>query len=291
MKIAYCIHYLGKSFDELSENIDQLIEFGDDVFVMINDDDLRDEMVITYADEPAVHISQIQQQALHGDLSLPRGQIVQLRNALDAEINEHKHYDRFITLTDGLLPLKSRKEIVKYLDAHEGQDIYYVISDSDQDESIKKRFENYAFFTNTLSFQKSMMVKGMNAITSKIVHNFKQREIEDTLVLSYPWFILTHESAKALADAFPYCSNTFKMSLYPEEMAIATMLRKFSPVPHHNESVWIVGDQGDYKLQSIIQPLSQNAIDTHPKALFGGTIHSDKNLNIYQNYFDAYVKE
>ena len=87
MRIAYCMHYTGTSFDELSENVDQLIEPGDEVFVMINDDDLRDQMVISYADEPALHVSQIQQKALDADLSLPRGQIVQLRNALDAQIN------------------------------------------------------------------------------------------------------------------------------------------------------------------------------------------------------------
>ena len=288
MKIAYCIHYLGKSFDELSENVDQLIDQGDDVFVMINDDDLRDQMVITYADDPALHVSQIQQQALHGDLSLPRGQIVQLRNALDAQINEKKSYDRFILLTDGMLPLKSKEEIVCYLDQYPDQDIYYIKATSQEDPSLKKRFENYAFFTNTLSFQKSKMVKGMNTITSKLVHNFKKREIEDTLVLSYPWFILTEKSARALGDAFPYCSNPFKMCLYPEELAIATMLRKFSDVKHHNESVWVVGKNGEYQFQEPIEPLSEEALRSHPKALFGATIHPETNLSIYQDYFDAY---
>ncbi len=290
MKIAYCMHYTGTSFDELSENVDQLIEPGDEVFVMINDDDLRDQMVISYADEPALHVSQIQQKVLDADLSLPRGQIVQLRNALDAQINERKHYDRFILMTDGMMPIRSRDTIVAYLNEHEGQDIYYVVNDSDHDETIAKRFENYAFFTNTMNFQTSRMIKGMNAMTSKIVHNFKQRKIEDTLVLSFPWFILTPESAKALADAFPYCSNTFKMCLYPEELAIATMLRKFAGTPHVNEDIWACGPTGTYALETPVGFLTAEAIESKPQALFGTKIKSDQNLDIYQNYFDAYVK-
>ncbi len=291
MKIAFCIHYMGTSYDELSENIDQLIEYGDEVFAMINDDDLRDQMVISYADEPSVHVSQIQQKALPADLSLPRGQIIQLRNALDAQINEHKQYDRFIVMSDGMLPLCTRRQLVDYLDQHEGKDIYYVVNDSSKDSSIEQRFENYAFFTNTINFQTSKMIKGMNAMTSKIVHNFKQRKIDDILVQSYPWFILTPQSAKILADEFAYCSNTFKMCLYPEELAIATMLRKFSPVEHINEDIWVCGPSGNYKSCEPIAPLTQEAIDQKPHALFGTKIKSSENLSIYQNYFDQYAKE
>lgn len=290
MKIAYCMHYIGTSFDELSENLDTLIEFGDDVFVMINDDDLRDQIVITYADEPAVHVSQVQQQALAGDLSLPRGQIVQLRNAFDAQVNEKKHYDRFVLMTDGMMPVRSRKDIVSYFEKLEGKDIYYVLSDSDTDGSIAKRFESYAFFTNTMSFQKSAMVKGMNAMTSKLVHSFKQRRIDDTLVLSYPWFVLTPQSARTLADAFPYCSNTFKMCLYPEELAIATMLRKFSPVEHVNENIWVCGKSGEYVMQKPFEPTTLETIAAHPDALFATKIKSDQNFDVYQDYFDAYLK-
>lgn len=71
MKIAYLMHYIGNDFEELSENIDQLLEQGDHVFVMINDEGLRDDIFIAYGSVPECHIAGMQGAALHGDLSLP----------------------------------------------------------------------------------------------------------------------------------------------------------------------------------------------------------------------------
>ena len=44
MKIAYLMHYMKKNFEEITENLDVLINQGDDVYLMVNDDDLRDDL-------------------------------------------------------------------------------------------------------------------------------------------------------------------------------------------------------------------------------------------------------
>ena len=163
------------------------------------------------------------------------------------------------------------------------------MDNSDENEEVKKRFENYAFFTNSYDFQKSKTIRAMNKMTSSLVHSFKKREIEDTIYISYPWFILTHESAEALADNLAYCSNTFKMCLYPEEMAIATMLHKFSNVNHHNENIWAVGKNGEYSLQQPMENVELGVIND--STYFAALAHSEDNLQVYEDYFDAYTCE
>lgn len=37
------------------------------------------------------------------------------------------------------------------------------------------RFEEYAFFTNSMDFQKSKIIQGMNKFTAGVIHNFKQK--------------------------------------------------------------------------------------------------------------------
>ena len=205
MKIAYLMHYMKNNFEEITENLDILINQGDDVYLMVNDDDLRDDLILSYCDTPQLHVAHHQQTALPADMSLPRGFIVLMKDALEYEKEDGSFtYDRFIIMTDGMIPTKSKAQLVEYLEAHEDEDIYYEVDNSEDNEEVKKRFENYAFFTNSYDFQKSKTIRAMNKMTSSLVHSFKKREIEDTIYVSYPWFVLTHESAKALADNFFY---------------------------------------------------------------------------------------
>ncbi len=291
MRIAYLMQYTDKDYDEVTENIDQFIDGGDDVYILCNESGIRDDMMLAYCDEPKLQIIYEQDGALPADLSMPRGFLVQMKKALEVEQTEGFTYDYFITLSDGMLPLVSREELVSYLNEHKGQDIYYEVGNSKDNEDIQRRFEDYAFFTNTMDFQKSRLIRGMNKMTSTVLHNFKQREFTDTIYQSYPWFILTHDSVQALAENIGYCSDTFKMSLYPEELALATMLHKFSKVPHHNENVWLCGKTADYQFTKPVQPLDEETIHANPGRLFGTKIHSTNNFNVYQNTFDMYLKK
>lgn len=47
MKIAYLMHYMKNNFEEITENLDILINQGDDVYLMVNDDDLRDDLILS----------------------------------------------------------------------------------------------------------------------------------------------------------------------------------------------------------------------------------------------------
>lgn len=291
MRIAYLMQYTENNYDEITENIDQLIDAGDDVYIILNSPDLRDDMTLAYCDEPALHIVHEQDGALPADLSMPRGFIVEMRNALEYEEEDEIKYDYFITLTDGMLPIVKKAELEEYLNQHSTKDIYYITGNSQEDEEVARRFEDYAFFTNAYDFQKSKMIRGMNKLTANVIHNFKQRTTDDTLYLSYPWFILTHDSAQALVDNFGYCAETFKMCLYPEELCLATMLQKFSTVEHVNENVWLSGETGKYEFKKPVSNITQELLDQNKTALFASKIHSSDNLYIYQNYFDKYRED
>ena len=289
MKIAYLIHYMKKNYDELSENLDTILDAGDDCFLIVNDDDLRDELMLAYANEPRMHLVHKQEAALPGDLSSPRGMIIQISDALEFEEENGFTYDAFINLTDGMLPITSKQKLEQYLNQYPDQDIYYIETTSENDPDLMTRFEEYAFFTNSIDFQKSKVIQGMNKFTANIIHNFKQKKLDDVLVLTYPWFILRHESAKALSENLSYCSNNFKMCLYPEELAIGTMLKKFSPLSHHNANIWRVNTDGKYQFETPISNVSRDSLNDND-AYFAAKIHSDDNFDLYQDYFDIYKR-
>ena len=60
MKIAYLMHS-DRKYDEVVETINQLTKQGDHVFIMINDDDLREQVQFVYMDYSRVHISHTQE--------------------------------------------------------------------------------------------------------------------------------------------------------------------------------------------------------------------------------------
>lgn len=288
MNIAYLIHYTGTNYEELSENIDQILDAGDSAFVMINDDKLRDDIFIAYGSIPECHVASQQASALYGDLSLPRGTIMQMKEAFELEEDyDDIHYDYFINLTDGMMLTVSKEKMDAYLEKLDGRDSYYVVADSDTNPELKKRFEEYAFFTNSLAFQKSKMLQGMNSFTKTIVKNFKKREMEDTIVQTWPWFILSRDSARKLVDNLAYCSSQFMMCLYPEELAFGTMLKKFGAKPPVSEKLWLTG-QGDYQSQARIKPVTMEQLCEHPEVMFAGLVSAKDNLTVYQDIFDVY---
>ena len=62
MKFAFLIH-TDRDYEEIIENINQLTKQGDHVFVMINDNELRDKIEFVYGEYPLVHISRVQEYA------------------------------------------------------------------------------------------------------------------------------------------------------------------------------------------------------------------------------------
>ena len=84
MKLAFLVH-TSRDYEEVIEMINQLTKQGDHVFIMINDNDLRDKVAFVYTDYLRVHVSRTQEYAQEGDLSLARGTIIQMKEAIEKD--------------------------------------------------------------------------------------------------------------------------------------------------------------------------------------------------------------
>lgn len=288
MKIAYLLH-TERDYEEIIEITNQLIKQGDHVFMMINDNSLRDKISFVYADDLKVHISHTQEFAQEGDLSLARGTIIQIKEALDIYA-----FDYFINLTDSMLPIKTRSEIVSYLEEHSGKDFYYI--DRNEDPQLRKKAEKYYTFTNLLAFPTSKFVRGITKATASVLSSLGiRRKLKDSYIIGSPWFILTNESAQKLAAHYDYVSTTFKLSWYPEEMYIPMMMKKFvydtKEDDHINNDLRIIGPNGSWEESSGAKPITEELLEQHPEALFAAKINTTDNLYLFERYFDKYNQD
>ena len=286
MKIAYLLQS-DRDYDEIVETLNQLVKQNDHAFVMINNDDLRDKVSFTFADHPRVHISRTQEFAQEGDLSLARGTIIQIKDSL-----QHDHFDYYINLTDGMIPIKKREDIVKFLEKDPTKDYYYVAHQ--ETPELKKKADKYYTFTNVIAFPKSRFIRGMTKASASFFAKFGfKRHLSEPYQIGSPWFMLTGKTGETLAEHFDYVSNTFKLSWYPEEMYIPMMMDKFVYIDgrqddHINQDYRVVGPDGTWKESSGAKPLTEDVLQAHPEALFGGMITAEDNMELYQNYFDKY---
>ena len=287
MTIAYLIHS-ERPYDELQELITQLTKQGDHVFIMINDNELRDQIAFTFMEYSKVHISQKQMYAQEGDLSLARGTLMQMKEALQLKNQE---FDYFINLTDGMVPLKSRMEILAYLKQYPDKDFFYVDRSEKDDPDLRKKTEKYYPYTNIITFPTNKFVRAMTRGMASILYAFHSKHnLEDEILIGSPWFILTRKSAEILIENFSYCSNTYKLSWYAEELYIPMMLHKFAPEryqEHINDNLRAVGD-GKWIESHVVLPCTTKAIETCPNALFGGRISAETEAGLYSSYFDIY---
>lgn len=284
MKIAYLMHSYCE-YEELVESINQLIKQGDHVFIMINNNDLREKIHFVYAESPKVHISSLQEFAQEGDLSMARGTALQMREALDMGIFEY-----FINLSDGMMPIKPRSEIIKVLEEANGRDFYYIDRDEKQDPELRKKTLKYYTYTNLLSFPKKKFTRWCTKANATFLNAIGiRRKLADEMYIGSPWFMLNQTSAAVIVDNFPYISETFKLSWYAEEMYIPMMLHKYSSTKGHiNDDYRVVGPKGKWIESQNTRPLTQEAINQYPNALFGGLINTESTLHLYEEYFDKY---
>lgn len=288
MKIAYLVHS-EREYDELVETINQLIRQGDHVFIMINDNDLRSKIHFVYADDRRVHISETQEFAQEGDLSLARGTIIQMREALQVG-----GFDYFINLTDGMMPIKARSEIVAFLEEHSGKDFYYIDRDEIEDPLLRKKALKYYTFTNLLSFPTSKFARWFTKANASFFYAIKlRRKSDECFIIGSPWFMLTKKTTMILAENMEYVSGMFKLSWYPEEMYIPMMIQKFvhqekDSSNHINNDYRVIGPDGKWNESSGGKVLDETTINKHPEALFASKITTDDNLYLYETYFDKY---
>jgi len=238
MHLAYLLTS-DSEYLEVAALIDSLIVEDDQVFVIHNNPKVMDRLRIYYGNHPEVHLYPAQDFALTGDLSLARGTLVMLREALEST------FDYVINLTDGMAPIKPRDQLVSYLEEHP-QDHYLIYSDEHKDPSLRKKYERYYPFTNLSYFQHEGFTRLLSKGLASIIHLFKKRNFPYTYVITSPWFVLSRATARLLVEHFGFLSQNFMLFWYPEEVWLGTMLEMLNHHEHINNDLrWLYPD-GDF---------------------------------------------
>ncbi len=285
MKIAYLM-YSGRKAYDIIPVCRELVKQGDHCFIMVNDDGPRDEVTVAFGNDPRVHISRNQQFAQEGDMSLARGTLLQMKDALDYDKAE---FDYFINLTEGMLPTKPRSEIVKFLEENPG-DHYYIDHDESTDPSLRKKALKYYPYTNMIVFPKNAWVRGNCKTMASFLNLFGlKRKQSDQFIIGSPWFIFTKETAQVLAEHYPYCSEHFKLSWYAEEMVYYMMIQKYiTNHQHDNHDYRVIGPDGSWRPSFGARPVTRELIEAHPEALFCAELFDDVDEELYKEMLKIY---
>lgn len=268
----------------------ELVKQGDHCYIMINDPKTRDQVTIAFSNDPRVHVSRTQEFAQEGDMSLARGTLIQMKEALD---NDTVFFDYYINLTSGMMPVRKRSELVDFLEKNPG-DYYYVDHTEKEDPGLRKRTLKYYAFTNVLTFPFNKRVKNRTKRWASFLNLFGvHRTLDDEMVIGSPWFIYTPATARVLADNYPYCSDKFKLSWYAEEMCYPMMISKFCPGhAHHNEDLRVVGPDGSWIEGQGARTLTKELINAHPEAFFGGSLYEeDDNREFFEEVLHKYNED
>ena len=285
MRIAYLL-CSGRKFYDIVPVCQQLVKQGDHVFIMVSDDKARDEVTVAFAGSRRVHISRRLEFAQEGDMSLARGTLLQMADALAYEDAE---FDYFINLTEGMLPVKPRSEIVSFLEQNPG-DYYYIDRTEDEDPALRPKTLKYYTYTNMLQFPTNRWVRWNTKAAANFLNLIGvRRTLDEKIKIGSPWFILTKETAAVLAENYPYCSDKFKLSWYPEENVYFMMMDKYLPDhPHINRDLRVVGPSGSWIESQSARPLSREVLNVHPEALFGGQFFDTEDEELYKEMLEKY---
>lgn len=284
MRFAYLL-YSSKKYVDIVPVVRMLVRQGDHVFIMVNDNKTRDEVTIEFANNRKVHISRKQEYAQEGDLSLARGTLLQMTDAFECE----EEFDYFINLTEGMLPLKPRSEIVEYLEANP-QDHYFVYQRERNNPDLRKQFSKYYVYTNVVGFTTSLYVRLKAKIFSALLDIVKlHRILDDEVFIGSPWFILTEKTARILAENYSYCSENFKLSWYAEEMCYLMMINHFiGDNEHINIDMRVIGPEGIWTSGRGARTISEDVLKQYPEALYGGTFSESENSELYHSVIKQY---
>ncbi len=284
MKFAYLM-YSSQKYRDIVPVVRMLTKQGDHVFIMINNDKERDEITVFFANNRNVHISRKLEFAQEGDLSLARGTLLQMVDAFECD----EHFDYFINLTEGMLPVKPREEIEAYL--RENPDDHYFISRSEkEDPDLRKQISRYYAYTNVIGFPTSKYVRFQAKALAGFLNLIGvRRKLEETVYIGSPWFILTNKTARVLAENYAYCSQNFKLSWYAEEMCYIMMIKHFIPNNEHvNNDMRVIGPDGLWKQSNGARKLTQEVLDQYPDALFGASILAKDDKEFYDRILKTY---
>lgn len=289
MKIAYLMYSDHNKANEIVATINELVKQGDHVFLMVNEPKIRDKVAVATINSRRIHISHNQEYAQEGDLSLARGTLLQMKEAVQFE---DETFDRFINLGEGMLPLMSRDKIVKFLEEND-TDFYYVAATEKDDPTLRKTVVRYYPFTSIVDFANKKKFRRYNIHMAAFLNFFgSHRKLEDPIEIGSPWFILKRDTAAVLAENFAYCSENFKLGWYAEENVYPMMIHKFMPEETHvNKDMRVIGPDGTWVRNQGLRDLPREVLEKYPDALFGGAFYHEKDTELFNEILDRYNAE
>ncbi|OCN05850.1 hypothetical protein A4S06_07355 [Erysipelotrichaceae bacterium MTC7] len=278
MRFAFLMH-TNRSYEEIIEVVNVYIKQEDHVFIIISDEKIREKIAFVYADSRRVHISRVQDFAQEGDLSLARGTILQMKDAL-----AFGSFDYFINIGDGMLPIKPREEIVQFFEENP-YDFYYEDHDESTDANLRKRALMYYPMTNLLSFPTGKFTRKFAQGNARLFNKLGlRRKNEEFYRIGSPYFCLRPKTVEILVKEFAYVSTTFKLSWYAEEMYIQMMMDKFVGGEHVNKDLRVLGPDGHWVASQSAKIITQEVIDAHPEALFAAKITEEDTPELFEKY-------
>jgi hypothetical protein len=224
MKIVYLIQ--GRDDPEQAIQLANALSIDDYVVLTLNDNKWIDEAYYLFNRHRNIHLSTSTAFATVGDLSASRTWLYQLKEAC-----EKFKFDYAINLTEHVMPTKTRAEIVEMLTHFDGESVFSVKRNSEDDEALKKQITQYFVGTNAKQFAlRESYRKRMQSYASILYSLGIRRKIDFTIYEGEPWFALNYNMALAFGNELKFASEHFILSWYSERFVIQTMWKQF--VPH-----------------------------------------------------------
>ncbi len=258
MKIAFLFHT-----SQWTRGLEQIIQAftkeGHYVYLMINDAKQRKQIARDYKNNSHIHIELEYEYANSGDLSLPKFYLLMMRKGL---LNPEIKY--FIALQEHMAPLKTNAYIEDFLQEQYPANFYKIF-----EQSIDRKYlERYFPYTNLKSFSTSKLLQNWSKTTAALLSVLRiKRKPSQNIVVGSPYFMISDQGAHELVNQVEYLLDNFKLSWFPEQIALPTMLHKFTTQKHINNH-YILNNQT--KPFSLATPIDFSENDLTAQQLFGG---------------------
>ncbi len=258
MKIAFLFQT-----SQWTRGLEQIIQAftkeGHYVYLMINDAKQRKQIARDYKNNPHIHIELEYEYANSGDLSLPKFYLLMMRKGL---LNPEIKY--FIALQEHMAPLKTNAYIEDFLQEQYPANFYKIF-----EQSIDRKYlERYFPYTNLKSFSTSKLLQNWSKTTAALLSVLRiKRKPSQNIVVGSPYFMISDQGAHELVNQMEYLLDNFKLSWFPEQIALPTMLHKFTTQKHINNH-YILNNQT--KPFSLATPIDFSENDLTAQQLFGG---------------------
>ncbi len=277
MKIAFLYHTHEVS-KELVRNIRSLSNQGHYVFLLVNDANGRKEAYYELSTSPTVHVEQEVEFANSGDLSLPRYYLLMMRKGL-----ENPNIKYFVTIHPHMAPLKTNTYIEEFLTKHYPSNFYKVFEQPIDAKYIQRYFP----YTNIKSFATSKFTQNWSKATASLLNlvGIRRKPIEKPLVASQ-YYMISDQGARDLVANIEYLLDNFKLSWFPEQIAIPTMLDKFATQMHINNNYILSNQTCPFTIPTVID---FNPMDFNSEQLFGGPFDYGTIKELLAHYRDQEV--